>query len=463
VPRFGTRYHFPVLCAISEAVMSGACIAVLGICCACAAATSASRPDAAAEEELINSAVQTGQQQNILDRVKGDLTSILDNGDGSAQSAHLLSAIGVFCVSVGEIDCAVKALEQAKLIGESRFGAEHPFTINILVDLGAAYRRANRNIDALHILDRALEATRTLYGASNIHEADILVNRSSAYLAAGDAKSALQDADLAIADLGGGDSHTKLRAASLANKSIALSKLGRASDGIDTINEAESVAKGGGGPYPLLIPEILTAKGIVESDAGNTSAAGQAFSQARQMYATALGPLNERSVQVGLLQSRQDSKVARLGLGQPGGGSKIGVSIGSLEDKFSGDIGNGIVHHAEALPGVSVQIEDASDDASKQLSQVQKFIATGVDALIVTPVNTSATTAITKAAAEAGVPLVYVNREPADVDNLGPKVAFVASNEAESGTLEAKEICRLLGGKGNILVMQGRLSNRTAV
>ena len=83
---------------------------------------------------------------------------------------------------------------------------------------------------------------------------------------------------------------------------------------------------------------------------------------------------------------------------------------------------------------MSLQIEDAKDDVSKQLSQVQNFIANGVDAIIVNPVDTSATAAITKAAADAGVPLVYVNREPADIDKLGPKAAFVASNEAESGT-----------------------------
>jgi len=51
------------------------------------------------------------------------------------------------------------------------------------------------------------------------------------------------------------------------------------------------------------------------------------------------------------------------------------------------------------LPGVSVQIADAQDDISRQLSQVQNFIANGVDAIIVNPVDTSATVAITKAAA----------------------------------------------------------------
>jgi inositol transport system substrate-binding protein len=143
--------------------------------------------------------------------------------------------------------------------------------------------------------------------------------------------------------------------------------------------------------------------------------------------------------------------------------AKIGVSMDKFDDNFLTVLRNGMGDYAKTQPGVTLQIEDAKDDVSKQLSQVQNFIANGVDAIIVNPVDTSATAAITKAAADAGVPLVYVNREPADVDKLGPKAAFVASNEAESGTLETKQICKLLGGKGNILVMEGVLSNQSAV
>jgi len=150
-------------------------------------------------------------------------------------------------------------------------------------------------------------------------------------------------------------------------------------------------------------------------------------------------------------------------LSSPAFATKIGVSMDKFDDNFLTVLRNGMADYAKTLPGVTVQIEDAKDDVSKQLSQVQNFIANGVDAIIVNPVDTSATAAITKDAADAGVPLVYVNREPTDVDKLGPKAAFVASNEAESGTLETKQICKLLGGKGNILVIEGQLSNQAAV
>ena len=150
-------------------------------------------------------------------------------------------------------------------------------------------------------------------------------------------------------------------------------------------------------------------------------------------------------------------------LSSPAFAAKIGVSMDKFDDNFLTVLRNSMAEYAKTVPGVTLQIEDAKDDVSKQLSQVQNFIANGVDAIIVNPVDTSATAAITKVAADANVPLVYVNREPIDVDKLGPKAAFVASNEAESGTLETKAICKLLGGKGNILVIEGVLSNQSAV
>ncbi len=150
-------------------------------------------------------------------------------------------------------------------------------------------------------------------------------------------------------------------------------------------------------------------------------------------------------------------------LSTPAMAAKIGVSMDKFDDNFLTVLRNGMSDYAKTQPGVSLQIEDAKDDVSKQLSQVQNFIANKVDAIIVNPVDTSATPAITKLAAEAGVPLVYVNRLPADLDQLGPKASAVVSDEKESGTYETQQVCKLLGGKGGILVIEGQLSNQAAV
>ena len=141
----------------------------------------------------------------------------------------------------------------------------------------------------------------------------------------------------------------------------------------------------------------------------------------------------------------------------------VGVSMALFDDNFLTVLRNGMIDYAKTLDGVNLQVEDAQNDVAKQLSQIQNFIASGVDAIIVNPVDTSATAAMTKLAADAKIPLVYVNRQPIDVDALPDNAAFVASNEVDSGTLETKEVCKLLGGKGNLVVMMGELSNQAAV
>ncbi|MEC9245650.1 sugar ABC transporter substrate-binding protein (plasmid) [Nitratireductor rhodophyticola] len=145
----------------------------------------------------------------------------------------------------------------------------------------------------------------------------------------------------------------------------------------------------------------------------------------------------------------------------------VGVSMALFDDNFLTVLRNGMVDYADTLDGVELQVEDAQNDVGKQLNQIQNFIASGVDAVIVNPVDTDATVAMTKAAADAGVPLVFVNREPVNVDDLPDNQAFVASDERESGTLETQEICRLLKEKGKgdgakIVVMMGELSNQAA-
>ncbi|WP_149140064.1 sugar ABC transporter substrate-binding protein [Gemmobacter caeruleus] len=153
-------------------------------------------------------------------------------------------------------------------------------------------------------------------------------------------------------------------------------------------------------------------------------------------------------------------------LGTTAMAENIGVSMALFDDNFLTVLRNGMIEQGKTL-GVELQVEDAQNDVAKQLDQINNFIASGVSAIIVNPVDTSATQAMSDAAAAAGVPLVYVNREPVNVDTLPDNQAFVASNEMDSGTLQTKEVCRLFKEAGkaeaNIYVIMGELSNQAAV
>lgn len=146
----------------------------------------------------------------------------------------------------------------------------------------------------------------------------------------------------------------------------------------------------------------------------------------------------------------------------------IGASIARFDDNFLTVMRNGMVEYADGLEDVELQVEDAQDDVARQLDQINNFIASGVDAIIVNAVDTSATQAMTQAAANAGIPLVYVNRQPINVDDLPENQSFVASNEIESGTLAAFEACKLaraqgLAGGADAYILMGQLSNQAAV
>lgn len=147
---------------------------------------------------------------------------------------------------------------------------------------------------------------------------------------------------------------------------------------------------------------------------------------------------------------------------------QIGVSVARFDDNGLTVMRNGMTDHADTLPDVSLQVEDATDDVAKQLDQINNFIASGVDAIIVNAVDTNATEAMSNAAAAAGVPLVYVNRQPINMDTLPDGQAFVASNEIESGTLAAFRMCQDLRAQGKsggarAYMLMGQLSNQAAV
>lgn len=140
---------------------------------------------------------------------------------------------------------------------------------------------------------------------------------------------------------------------------------------------------------------------------------------------------------------------------------KVGVAMGAFDDTFLTILRTGIADSAKKA-NVTVQIEDGKNDVSTQLSQIQNMIAQKVDAIIVNPVDTDVAPKITKMVTDAKIPLVYVNRKPADFEKLPAGVAFVASDEKISGTVQTQQVCKLLKGKGNILVLTGELNTEAA-
>ncbi len=62
------------------------------------------------------------------------------------------------------------------------------------------------------------------------------------------------------------------------------------------------------------------------------------------------------------------------------------------------------------------------------------------------------------AAKAANIPLVFVNRNPSIAG-----VPYVGSDSLYAGTVEMEQLAKLAGGKGDVVILQGQVSNEAAV
>lgn len=144
----------------------------------------------------------------------------------------------------------------------------------------------------------------------------------------------------------------------------------------------------------------------------------------------------------------------------------IGVTMAAFDDNFLTVLRTGMQDKAAEL-GADLQLEDAQNEVGRQLNQIQNFVASGVDAIIVNPVDTDATIPMSKLAEEAGIPLVYVNREPVNLQMLPSDQAYVGSQEIEAGNQQGQHACDLFKAMGKtedvkVAILIGDLSHQAA-
>ena len=135
---------------------------------------------------------------------------------------------------------------------------------------------------------------------------------------------------------------------------------------------------------------------------------------------------------------------------------KVGVCIYQFSDNFMTLFRNELQSYLESLgfKPENISIVDGANDQATQTNQIQNFITSGVDVLIINPVNSSSAATITDMVTEANIPLVYINREPDaqeeerwKTENMN--VTYVGCDARQSGTMQG-EIVLDLENKGDI-------------
>lgn len=139
----------------------------------------------------------------------------------------------------------------------------------------------------------------------------------------------------------------------------------------------------------------------------------------------------------------------------------IGVAAASFDDKWMSYMHEGFEVAAEEA-GVRLTMVDGRNDPSIQQGQIDTFITQGVDAIIIVPTQIQALAPMLDETEAAGIPVVAVNRLPAEPE-LNRLATFVGSNEEYAGTVQGEAIAEMLGGEGDVVIIWGQIGHPAQV
>ncbi len=128
----------------------------------------------------------------------------------------------------------------------------------------------------------------------------------------------------------------------------------------------------------------------------------------------------------------------------------IGITLGSLGNPFFVALTKGAEAKAKEInPDVKVIAASADYDLNKQFTQIDNFVASGVDMILVNAADPRAIAPAIKRAQAAGVVVVAVDVAAAGAD------ATVQTNNVQAGQIACEYLANENGGKGNVIIQNG--------
>lgn len=128
----------------------------------------------------------------------------------------------------------------------------------------------------------------------------------------------------------------------------------------------------------------------------------------------------------------------------------IGISLGSMGNPFFVALSKGAAFEAKKTnPNVKVTAVGFDYDLGKQNTQIDNFIAAGVDLILLNPGDPVAIEPAIKRAQAAGIIVVAVDTAAKGAD------AVVETNNVQAGTISCQYLIDKMGGKGDMIIVNG--------
>ena len=104
--------------------------------------------------------------------------------------------------------------------------------------------------------------------------------------------------------------------------------------------------------------------------------------------------------------------------------------------------------------GIDTVVEHADTDVPGQIAQINRLIAKGVDAILINPADIAALKPVIAEANKQGIVVVIIDAEIPGDDHVN-----VVINQKEWAAISARWLVNKLGGKGNIVTIEGYLGH----
>ena len=128
----------------------------------------------------------------------------------------------------------------------------------------------------------------------------------------------------------------------------------------------------------------------------------------------------------------------------------VGMTVGSLGNPYFLALVDGATKQAKAInPGAAVSAVSSEYDLGKQFTQMDNFIAAGVDLILVAAADPKAIGAAVKRAQAAGITVIAVDVE---ADNVA---ATVETDNTRAGEVSCDYLANKIDGKGNVIIQNG--------
>ena len=139
---------------------------------------------------------------------------------------------------------------------------------------------------------------------------------------------------------------------------------------------------------------------------------------------------------------------------------KVGAAVYGLKGEFMQLWANALKEHPAVKDGtVKLTIFDGKYDALAQNNQFDTMVTQKFDGILFVPIDIQAGAEAVEKASAAKIPVVGSNTRV----NSAKLASYVGSDDAVAGEMEAEAVIKAIGGKGNVVIIEGPIGQSAQI